>query len=473
MPLIDFLKMDYDKLQQYLYEQWDEDIDTKTSATGMRLLKVLSAVGFMNVVYFKKSFKNAIYSEATDRNIVVKKARSEKGYKTLPIVSSYVVVTLSVPTAAVNTIIIPKWTQLSTQTLTTNYTFYTIEDTTIPAGSLSTTVLAVEGSHIQLTFLATGVNYESFEIKRSDITLREMEVYVNGTKWNSIDDILDATGSTGDFYYVWTYEPGDDGKISVMFGNETYGKKLSLNDTIDVWCLVSSGVAGNIKSNTITKVDSVIYDSTFVVITDIVCNNASKPYGGTDMEDVPTIIPNSYNAYKSNWGLVTLDHYTEALVALPGIDRAYCVDINTSLDVPFRQVWGYIVDSEGNDVADPYLSEALDYVDAHKVIGTEFYVKPILYVNYVASINIWLHTGSNSTQVRTDVENLINTKYSKPGMELTTNVMIARIGADLNAMEGIANYDIVSPASDVIMPDLYHGYLANAVTVTVTVMGYL
>lgn len=473
MPLIDFLKMDYDKLQQYLYEQWDEDIDTKTSATGMRLLKVLSSVGFMNVVYLKKAFNNAIFSDATDRNVVVKKARSEKGYKTLPIVSSYVVMTISMATAKTNTVIIPKWTKLSTQTLTTNYSFYTIEDTTIPAGELSTTVLAVEGSRIQLTFMAQGVNYESFEIKRSDITLREMEVYVNGTQWSSVDDILDGTDSTGDNYYVWTYEPGDDGKISVMFGNGTYGKKLSLNDTVDIWCLISAGTSGNIKSNTITKVDSVIYDSTFVVVTDVYCNNASKPYGGADMEDIATIIPNSYNAYKSNWGLVTLDHYTEALVALPGIDRAFCVDINTSLDVPFRQVWGYIVDSDGNDVADPYLSEALDYVDVHKVVGTEFYVKPILYVNYEASINIWLHTGYNPTQVVSDVTDLINTTYSKSGMGISENVLVAKIGADLNAMDAIANYDIVSPASDVTVPDSYHGYLCNAVSVTVTMMGYL
>jgi hypothetical protein len=469
MPLIDFLKMDYDKLQQYLYEQWDEDIDTKTSATGMRLLKVLSSVGFMNVVYLKKSFQNAIFSDATDRNIVVKKARSEKGYKTLPVVSSYVAINITLLATKTNTVIIPKWTKLSTQTLTTNYTFYTIEDTTIPAGELSTTVLAVEGSRIQLTFMAQGINYESFEIKRSDITLREMEVYVNGTQWEKVDDILDASSVD----YKWTYEPGDEGKISVMFGNGTYGRKLSLNDVVDVWCLVSAGTAGNIKSNTITKVDSVIYDSTFTLITDIVCNNPNKPYGGADMEDIATIIPNSYNAYKSNWGLVTLDHYTEALVALTGIDRAFCVDINTSLDVPFRQVWAYIVDSGGNDVADPYLSETLNYVDVHKVVGTEFYVKPILYVNYEVSINIWLHTGYNSTQVVSDVTDLINTTYSKPGMEISANVMIAKIGADLNAMDAIANYDIVSPASDVVMPDTYHGYLANAVTVTVTMMGYL
>jgi hypothetical protein len=466
MPLIDFLKMDYEKLQQYLYEQWNEDIDTKTSATGMRLLKVLSSVGFMNVVYLKKSFQNAIFSEATDRNIVVKKARSEKGYRALPVVSAYVEMTFSIPTVRVNTIIIPKWTKVSTEDLTTNYSFYTIEDTTILAGELSTTVLAVEGSRIQLTFMALGDNYESFEIKRDNITLREIEVYVNSTKWDLVDDILDA-GSTD---YIWTYEPVDDGKISVMFGNGTYGRKLFLNDTIDIWCIVSNGSSGNIKSNCINKVDSVIYDSLYTVVSNIICNNANKPYGGAEMEDVSTIISNAYNAYNSNWGLVTLEQYTNALIPLPGIDRAYCIDINTSLDVPFRQVWAYIVDSDGNDVVDPYLTEALNYVEAHKTIGTEFYVKPVLYRNYTVSIDVWLHVGYNPTAAVAEITDLINTKYSKPGMDISTNVSVALMGADLNAMVAVANYNITIPAVDVQVPS---GYLANAISVTVTMKGFL
>jgi len=466
MPLIDFLKMDYDKLQQYLYEQWDEDINTKTSATGMRLLKVLSSVGFMNVVYLKKSFQNAIFSEATDRNVVVKKARSEKGYKALPVVSAYVSMTFSVPTAKTHDILIPKWTKVSTTDLVTNYSYYTIEDASILTGQLSTTALAVEGSRIQLTFIAEGNNYETFDIKRSDITLREMEVQVNGSYWDRVDDILDA-GATD---YVWTYEPKDDGKISVMFGNNSYGIKLSVNDTVDVWCMVSSGAYGNIKSDIITRVDSVIYDTLFTVIADITCNNADKPYGGAEMEAIDVIILNSYSAYNSNWGLVTLEQYTNALIPLEGVDRAWCKDINTSLDVPFRQVWAYVVDSAGNDIADPYYTEVINFVDAHKTIGTEFFIKPVMYTNYTVSIEIWLHTGYNESAVVAEITELINTKYSKLGMDISEDISVAAIGADLNAMPSIATYRIVLPTTDITVPD---GYIANVVSVTVTPKGYL
>jgi hypothetical protein len=458
--------MDYDKLQQYLYAQWNEDIDTKTSATGARLLKVLSSVGFMNVVYLKKSFRNAIFSTASDRNIVIKKARSEKGYKALPVVSAYVNITFSVPTAKTNTILIPKWTKVTTVDLTTNYTFYTIEDTTILAGELSTTVLAVEGSRIQLTFIAGGTSYESFDIKRSDITLRDIEVYVNGTKWDVIDDIIDASATD----YVWTYEPEEEGKISVMFGNDIYGVKLSVRDTVDIWCLVSAGLLGNIKANCITKIDSTIYDSTHTVISDIICNNLSKSYGGAEMESINVIIQNSYNSYGSNWGLVTLEQYTNALVALSGIDRAYCRDINVDIDVPFRQVWGYIVDSDGNNVVDPYLTEAINYVDEHKTVGTEFYVKPVLYTNYLVNIDVWLHTGYNSSAVITEITDLINTTYSKPGMGISVNVELSHIGEELNNMDAVAHYDIILPSTDVTVPS---GYLANVVGTTVTMKGYL
>ena len=467
MPLIDFLKMDYDKLQQYLYAQWNEDIDTKTSATGTRLLKVLSSVGFMNVVYLKKSFRNAIFSTASDRNIVIKKARSEKGYKALPVVSAYVNITFSVPVANVSSaIIIPKWTIVTTVDLTTNYTYYTIEDTIILAGELSTTVLAVEGSRIQLTFIAGGTSYESFDIKRSDITLRDIEVYVNGTKWDVIDDIIDASATD----YVWTYEPEEEGKISIMFGNDFYGVKLSARDTVDIWCMVSAGLAGNMKANTITKVGSVIYDSNHVIQTIVVCNNPSKSYGGAGMESIGVIIQNSYNSYSSYWGLVTLEQYTNALVALPGIDRAYCRDINADIDVPFRQVWGYIVDSDGNNVVDPYLTEAINAVEAHKTVGTEFYVKPVLYTNYIASIDVWLHTGYNPTAAITAITDLINTTYSKPGMGVSVNVELSHIGEELNNMDAVAHYDIVLPTTDVTVPP---GYLANVVGTTVTLKGYL
>jgi hypothetical protein len=466
MPLIDFLKMDYAKLQQYLYEQWDENLDTQTSATGTRLMKVLSSVGFMNVVYLVKSHKNAIFSEASDRNIIIKKARSEKGYKSLPVVSSYVEIVFSIPSAKSTRVIIPKWTQLTTQNLTTNYTFYTIEDAYILPGDLTTSVLAVEGSRIQLTYVAQGDNYESFEIKRTDITLREIEVQVNGTPWEMVNDIIDATFTS----YSWTYEPGEDGKINVMFGNGTYGKKLSINDVVDIWCLISDGSAGNLKSDCITKVDSVIYDSTHTTVTDISCTNPGKPYGGSEMEDEETIKERAYNAYKSNWGLVTVPQYTAGLEAQPGVDRAYCIDINTSISVPFRQVWGYLVDSEGENVRDPYLTSAKNFVEARQVIGNEFYVKPISYVNYVFTVNIWLHTGYLSSSVITDITNLVSTTYSKPGMEIATDVLLSKIGSDINAMDAIANYAIISPAMDVAVPS---GYLANAVTITVNFMGYL
>lgn len=464
--LIDFLKMDYDKLYTYLYDKWDEDIDTKTSATGTRMLKVLASVGFMNVVYVVKSFKNAVFSEATDRNVIVKKARSEKGYKALPVVSAYVSVTFSVPAAAVSPILIPKGTQVSTQDLTTNYTYTTIEDAVILVGSKTTNAIAVEGSKITLNYIATGSAYEVFEIKRSDVTLREMEVFVNGTKWDVIDDILDATSTST----VWTYEPADEGKINIMFGNGAYGKKLSPNDNISVNCLISAGLTGIVKANSISKLESTVYDATGTTISDLSCTNLYKAYGGSDKEDGATIITRSQAKYKSNWGLVSLNHYSDAISARQGVDRVSCKDINTSTDVPFRQVWCYMVDSNGDNVQDPYKTEVEKYVATHGMIGTEFKIKPVLYTNYTITIDVWIHNGYNSSSVIQEINSLINTKYSKQEMPLSTNVQISDISSDLANMDGVANFLIVSPKTDIVVPK---GYLANAVTVTVNYKGVL
>lgn len=464
--LLDFIKLDYEKLQQYLYEQWDEDIDTKTSSTGTRMLKVLSSVGYMNIVYLKKSFKNAIYSEANDRNIIVKKARSEKGYKVPPIVSAYVTITFTIENTRASSVIIPKWTKITTQDLDPNFTFYTIEDVSIPAGETTVDVLAVEGERIQLTYVASGASYETFEIKRDDVTLRELEVYVNSTQWELIDDIIDASATD----LKCTYEPGDDGRIKIMFGNNTYGKRLSINDTIDIYCLISSGTDGNIKSNIITKVDTVIYDAVHQIVTDISCNNAAKPYGGAAMETITDIIPNSYSAYKSAWGLVTLQNFNDAIVRLNGVDRVDCIDINTSIEVPFRQIWGYVVDSDGNDIVDPYKSEVEAYVDEHKIIGTEFYIKPVSYTNYVFEVDVWIQAGYVPSTVVDKITNLINTTFSKSGMDISADVEIANIGAEINAMEEVAHYDIKSPLSNVTVAA---GSIANATTVTVTIQGII
>lgn len=464
--LLDFIKIDYDKLQEYLYEQWDEDIDTKTSATGMRLLKVLSSVGFMNIVYLKKSFKNATYSEAADRNIIVKKARSEKGYKVLPIVSSYVNITFTIASTRSTTVIIPKWTQISTEDLDPNYSFYTIDDVTILPGETTADILAVEGSRIKLSYLAVGDNYEKFDIKRSDVTLRELEVQVNSVIWDRVDDIIDAAATDN----AWTYEPGADGKIRIMFGNNSYGRKLSVNDAVDIYCLISSGASGNLKSNVITKINSTIYDSASQVVGDISCNNADKPYGGAAMEDTSSIIDNSMAAYKSAWGLVTLKQYEDAITALEGVDRVSCIDINTSLDVPFRQVWAYIVDVDGNDILDPYKTEVEEYVANHGVVSTEFYIKPVSYTNYVVTIDIWVHSGYTPSTVVDKVTNTINSTFGKSGLNIAEDVDIAAMGEILNDMEEIAHYDIVLPSANITVPD---GYLANIASLTVNMKGTL
>src|SRR5208283_486610 len=97
MDIFDLLKADYATMNSYLLSLWDESIDTKTSATGARLLKEMTTVGFMNIVYLQKCFQNAIFSTCTDRNVCVKKARSEKGFKALPISSAYAILTFTIP----------------------------------------------------------------------------------------------------------------------------------------------------------------------------------------------------------------------------------------------------------------------------------------------------------------------------------------------------------------------------------------
>ena len=471
--ILDYLKVDQDSYKQYLMEQWNVDYDFKESATAGQLAQILAGAGMMNIGYILKSFQNAVFSDAFDRNVVVKKARSEKGYKAIPLVSAYVLLKFTLDASHSKKILIPKWTMVTTEGIIPQLSFYTVVDSEIPIGELETTVIAVEGVKQSKVYLAQGIEFETFQIRRSDVTLREIEVNVNDYAYTAIEDILDAVADidpSKNFFYSWTYEPSEENYINIMFGDGYYGNKLAKDDTVNISYLISNGKNGVVKPNVITNISTQISDDNGDPVNNIVCTNNDPSFGGCDFEDIDDIKQHSYNKYRSNWSLALIDQYQTGIRSRQGVDRVLCLDINTSLDVPFRQVWAYIVDVNGDAVADPYKKEIEDWVYAHQIIGNEFMIKDVKYKNYDVMINLWVLRGFNANEVRGNIQTALIDQFGKKGMSISTTVEVENIGAVIQATQGVAHYDVIMPTADVIVP---LGYLANIASISVVIKGVI
>lgn len=103
---------------------------------------------------------------------------------------------------------------------------------------------AIQGNFESQRFISTGGQYYTVNFKfLGNIDLDYLTVKVNNEVWNKIDSLYDMS-SDGKEY---TIKASVNGGIDVVFGNETHGRALKVNDVIDITYLIHDGDNGNLN----------------------------------------------------------------------------------------------------------------------------------------------------------------------------------------------------------------------------------
>lgn len=201
----------------------------------------------------------------------------------------------------------------------------TIKVTTIQNESLLTInnyidVEVVQGIPREFTRTAIGELYEEMEVDNEAIENVTYELYVNNTLWEEIDNMRLAEDGEALVYEIEN-KPDSSG-IILKFGNNIFGKKLEVGDTVVFKYIETLGAGGNITSeDIINKVESSIYDIDSARV-EIFVTNVDPIDGGDGAEDIEDIRAKAPNAFQTGDRATTKADYKAILLQNDYVDKA-------------------------------------------------------------------------------------------------------------------------------------------------------
>ena len=152
-------------------------------------------------------------------------------------------------------------------------------DYTLNANENYTDINCVQGEVKTVSFLAEGIQYEEKTILDDSIDNSFFVLTVNGAEWKCVDSLF-LYGSTDKVYQIRTLS--DLSGITIRFGNDIFGKKVTKNDQIIFKYISTLGSNGNIFSSDIINtieliiitICCVIFNRDTIIITIIVQQRA-------------------------------------------------------------------------------------------------------------------------------------------------------------------------------------------------------
>jgi hypothetical protein len=173
-------------------------------------------------------------------------------------------------------------------------------------------IAVIQGTPTESTFTAAGSTYEEFEIADDAVENSIYDVYVNGVLWTEIADLNNASAT--DKYYTLKNKPNLDG-VLLRFGNDIFGKKLIVGDTVLVKYVKTLGIDGNITSTgIIDTVVSSIFDIDGGAVT-IYCTNLESLDGGAEEQTPDQIRSNGVDTFQAGDKIVSNTDYEIKLKA--------------------------------------------------------------------------------------------------------------------------------------------------------------
>lgn len=219
--------------------------------------------------------------------------------------------------------------------------FETVESATALAPGAPITLKAIEGKTVNTdrpdlidstynkalpSNLGTsgGTENQGFLIVDANVIDNSITVYVGQglafSLWTYVDTLLEY-GPTDS---VFTTERNENGTVTVLFGDGINGAIPTASQLISATYKTSVGVAGNIKSNSITEITFIPGNTDPQALTYLTASNTAPSYGGADADDFTQIRTKIKAAVSTRRRAVTLEDYSElaSLVSQVGKTKA-------------------------------------------------------------------------------------------------------------------------------------------------------
>jgi len=415
-----------------------KDFDYEGSNLNV-LLDVLSYNTHYNSYYYNMMIGEMFLDSATQRNSVLSHAK-ELNYLPTSRRSSAVSATVSITAANLdsNYFSIPANTAFIGRCGNKTYNFLTNKAHTAIKSSTNDNVYTVSDVDLFEGRIITEILPPHLTISNSDIDTRSLIVTVNKDDvYTYRSDIFGVTATDKVFYL----QAEKDGKYSVQFGRDKFGKQPTITDTISVTYRVTNGPSANgVGSLTIGNFGG----SSSISVT--LENNSS---GGSVAEDIESIRTFAPKALQVQERAVTKRDYEVLLRSrFPNIQAISVYGGDEVIPPQFGKVIISVDVTGGQGAADYEIANFKSYLRDKTPLTIEpvFVVAKFLYVDAVVNIRYDANlTTKSASQIQTEVNDAISVYQEENLSDFNKTYRQSRLAAHIDALDSsILSTDIVA-----------------------------
>ena len=327
MPYSQIANLDYleikENLKTYLRSQAEfTDYDFEGSALS-HILDVLSYNTYYTAFNTNLIANEFFIDSATLRDNVIRIAK-QLGYRPRSRVAPKSVVSFSANITSPNppsSYTLQKGSGFVTNFDDKLYSYIVVDDVTAPVdnGTANFSDVSIfEGTLVTqyFTFDETGINRFILSNLGIDVSSIRVNVFENQassakTPFQAADNILDINGSSA----VYFVEEIDDENYELIFGDGTFGSKLSTGNYIEVSYLITAGPESNGVSS--FRFNGVLLDSdNNSYSTDVTISSTTTSFGGGNIESINSIKFNAPRYFATQDRAVTAEDFKPIIAKL-------------------------------------------------------------------------------------------------------------------------------------------------------------
>jgi len=288
--------------------------DTYRSATGQMLIELYAAIGNLVLFYVERRAEETYLLTAKNRSSVINLVRL-LNYVPKRKVSSTGTLRFSLSALNAKQIFIPANTSCATDG---GLLFLVQEDVVIMPGQLYVDATGIQGELISLNYTSTGVINQEYKINDTSVENTNVVVVVNGVTWTLVDSFIDSTAAST-HYMV---RPNLDDTITIVFGDNVFGKAPDASNTVAIEYIRSSGLTGNVyELDKIIQVNGTIYDEDGTSVS-VAVSNTTVFLGGDAEQDTEEIRYEAPKVFSTGDRAVTKADFIAILEDYAGVANA-------------------------------------------------------------------------------------------------------------------------------------------------------
>lgn len=450
-----------------------EGLDLAPGSPDRRWMVAVATVGAKLAYYQNRWINEAFIGRARLRQSVIDHAAG-LGYDLAPPAPEVVSVTITLPRAYADAVVIPAGTEITTEDGAV--TFTTDADAPIPPGQTVKFVNATEGRAFveRVAGEASGTSPagQRVPLAESPFARASDAVRVDGVAWTRVRNFLSS--SSASLHYRVEVDASD--LATVVFGDGTNGRRPPESSEIEVAYRVTSGLNGRVRRGRLRRILGSFRTAAGLPVEPAV-TNPSDSAGGANRETIEHARYAAPDAMRATERTVAREDYELHGVEVAGVARVLAHTWIEDATLPRLEHRLYVVPTDGGTAGSALLSAVELYVTTTKpnTAGVLVTGATGVYRTQTVAATLTLFEGTDPTAAEAAAADAVEALFDPAARDdegrhrcrFGHPVPRSAIIAALQGVAGVAKVVLTSPSTDATFAVREFPSLASAPSFTV------